>query len=165
MLDGLPMGTPCGSLDPGVILHLLNDMTPKEIQSLLYKDSGLLGISGISNDVRELLASDSPRAAAAIDYFVYRAVREIGSLVAALGGLDALIFTAGVGENSPIIREASAGLAFLGITLDDLANQGRKQRISRDVSRPSVWVVPTDEEAVIASHTLSVIQSIPPAAR
>ncbi len=104
--------------------------------------------------------------AQAIDYFVYRAVREIGSLVAALGGLDALIFTAGVGENSPIIRERiCAGLSFLGITLDSAANQAGKKRISRDISRPSVWVIPTDEEAVIASHTLSVIQSIPPAAR
>jgi acetate kinase len=166
VLDGLPMGTRCGSLDPGVILHLLKEMTAKEIESLLYKESGLRGISGVSNDVRELLASDKPRAAQAIDYFVYRAVREIGSLVAALGGLDALIFTAGVGENSPIIRERiCAGLAFLGISLDDAANQAGKKHISRDVSRPSVWVIPTDEEAVIASHTLSVIQSMPSAPR
>jgi acetate kinase len=105
VLDGLPMGTRCGCLDPGALLFLLQSMTPKQVEDILYKKSGLLGISGVSNDVRELLASDKPLAAEALDYFVYRIVREIGSLTAALNGLDALIFTAGIGENAPVIRE------------------------------------------------------------
>jgi acetate kinase len=159
VLDGLPMGTRCGSLDPGAILILLRDgWTFDQIEDLLYKKSGLLGISGISNDVRDLLASEDPRAAEAIDYFVYRIVREIGSLTSALGGLDALIFTAGVGENSPVIRQrVCAGLEWLNVLADADANCQNSTRISPPGHTPSVWVIPTDEEGVIASHTLSVI--------
>src|SRR5205807_4852431 len=116
-LDGLPMGTRCGSLDPGVLLFLVQrGMTAQQIETLLYKKSGLLGISGVSNDVRDLLASDQPLAREAIEYFVYRIVLEIGSLTAALGGLDGLVFTAGVGENSPVIRQrVCEGLGWLSI--------------------------------------------------
>ena len=157
-LDGLPMGTRCGSLDPGAVLYLLQEMSGKEIESMLYKRSGLLGISGVSNDVRELLASDKPLATEAIEYFVYRATREIGSLTAALGGLDALVFTAGVGENSPVIRERiCAKLEWLGITFNPDANKNPKGCISQANASPSVWVIPTDEEAVIAGHTRRVV--------
>jgi acetate kinase len=160
-LDGLPMGTRCGSLDPGVILFLLQKgMTAAQIESLLYKKSGLLGISGVSNDVRDLLQSNDPRAAEAIDYFVYRIIREIGSLTAALNGIDGLVFTAGVGENSPIIRErVCRGLAYLSIAIDTVANQKGRGRISPDSASPSVWVIPTDEEGVIAGDTLAVFRS------
>jgi len=158
-LDGLPMGTRCGSLDPGVMLFLMQSSTREEIESLLYKKSGLLGISGISNDVRELLASQNPQAAEAIEYFVYRAVREIGSLTAALGGLDGLIFTAGIGENSPVIRSRiCAGLGWLGIALERTANERGRGCISPAGQSPSVWVIPTDEEGVIASGTLSAMR-------
>ena len=161
-LDGLPMGTRCGSLDPGVILFLLQHHSREEIEDLLYKKSGLLGISGISNDVRELLASEPGApglAAEAIDFFVYRAVREIGSLTAALGGLDALIFTAGIGENSPVIRRRICeGLGWLGIRIDPDANERGRKCISPPNASPSVWVIPTDEERVIAEHTLAVVQ-------
>lgn len=164
-LDGLPMGTRCGSLDPGVILFLLRDgWSVDRIEDLLYKRSGLLGISGVSNDVCALLASDCPRAAEAIEFFVYRAVREIGSLTAALGGLDALVFTAGIGENSPLIRQqVCQGLTWLGVRIDPDANQRGNGCVSPEGCTPSVWVIPTDEEAVIASHTLAVVRS--PAAR
>jgi acetate kinase len=160
VLDGLPMGTRCGCLDPGAILFLLRDgWTFERIEELLYKKSGLLGISGISNDVRDLLASDAPLAAEALDYFVYRIVREIGSLTAALGGLDALVFTAGVGENSPDIRRrVCAGLEWLNVRIDQDANRRSAQCISPAGQSPSVWVVPTDEEGIIASQTLSVVQ-------
>ena len=159
-LDGLPMGTRCGSLDPGAVLFLLQHMSRDQIEDLLYKKSGLLGISGISNDVRELLASDSPSATEAIEFFVYRAVREIGSLTAALGGLEALIFTAGIGENSPAIRgRICGGLKWLGIAIDPAANERGQRRISPENASPSVWVIPTDEERVIAEHTLAVIQA------
>jgi acetate kinase len=160
VLDGLPMGTRCGGLDPGVVLHLLREgWTLERIEELLYRKSGLLGISGISNDVRDLLASDQPSASEALDYFVYRIVREIGSLTAALGGLDALIFTAGVGENSPEIRQrVCAGLAWLGVWIDADANSRNDPCISATGRAPSVWVIPTDEEGVIASHTLSVVR-------
>jgi len=160
VLDGVPMGTRCGSLDPGAILFLLREgWTYERIEELLYKKSGLLGISGISNDVRDLLASNDPRAAEALDYFVYRIVREIGSLTAALGGLDALIFTAGVGENSPVIRErVCAGLEWLNVGIDRDANRANAQCLSPPGQVPSVWVIPTDEEGVIASHTLAVVQ-------
>jgi acetate kinase len=164
-LDGLPMGTRCGSLDPGVILFLLREgMNVQEIETLLYKKSGLLGISGISNDVRDLLASDPDRsglAAEAIEFFIYRIVREIGSLAAALHGLDALIFTAGVGENSPHIRRRVCdGLAWLGIRLDAPANERGRGCLSPEGASPSVWVIPTDEEAVIASGTLAVLSKL-----
>jgi acetate kinase len=126
--------------------------------------SGLLGISGVSNDVRVLLASDCPRAAEAIEFFVYRAVREIGSLSAALGGLDGLVFTTGIGENSPLVRErVCQGLTWLGVRIDPDANQRGNGCISPEGCTPSVWVISTDEEAVIASHTLAVVRS--PAAR
>ncbi len=159
-LDGLPMGTRCGSLDPGVQLFLLRDgWTPDRIEALLYKQSGLLGISGVSNDVRELLESQSPLAAEAIEYFVYRAAREIGSLTASLGGLDALIFTAGIGENSPVIRErVCKASAWLGIELDRDANQRNGRCISAPGKTPSVWAIPTDEEAVIAAQTRNVVE-------
>ena len=155
-LDGLCMGTRPGALDPGVILYLFQSLglTAKDVESLLYKRSGLLGISGISNDMRDLLGRPEPEARLAVDYFVYRAAREIGGLAAVLGGIDALVFTAGIGENSAEIRaricEASA---WLGIDLDPGANQGRGPRISRGGSRVSAWVVPTNEELVIARHT------------
>lgn len=160
-LDGLPMGTRCGSLDPGAVLFLLHESSREEVEDLLYRKSGLLGLSGISSDVRELLASDNPQAAEALDYFVYRAIREIGSLTAALGGLDALIFTAGIGENSPGMRERICeGLAWLGIRIDPDANQEGRTCISPSGCTPSVWVVPTDEEAVVAAHTLALVRSL-----
>ncbi len=155
VLDGLPMGTRCGSLDPGVILYwLANGMTPAQIEELLYKKSGLLGISGVSNDVRELLKSSKPLATEALDYFVYRIVREIGSLTAALGGLDALIFTAGIGENSSVIRQrVCQSLGWLNVAIDSQANQNNSRRISTAGSSPVVFVIPTDEEGVIAQQT------------
>jgi acetate kinase len=161
VLDGLPMGTRCGCLDPGVILYLLRKgLNVDQLETLLYRKSGLLGISGVSNDVRDLLASDQPLAAEAIDYFVYRIVREIGSLAAALGGLDALIFTAGVGENSPVIRRRVCdGLASLGVAADPEANALGASRISPPGVRPSVWVIPTDEEGVIAADTFAVVRA------
>jgi len=158
-LDGLPMGTRCGSLDPGVVLFLVQHSSRDDIEDLLYKKSGLLGISGVSNDLRELLASNNRPAREAIDFFVYRAVREIGALTAALGGLDALIFTAGIGENSPVIRDRiCAGLDWLGIRIDPRANERGRGRISPAGNSPAVWVIPTDEERVIAEHTLTVIR-------
>lgn len=158
-LDGLPMGTRCGSLDPGAVLYLLRQgWNVERIEELLYKKSGLLGISNLSNDVRDLLASESKLAAEAIEYFVYRIAREIGSLVAALEGLDALIFTAGVGENSPVIRQrVCQRLSWLGIVIDANANQRADACISPRGQSPSVWVIPTDEEFVIATHTLDVV--------
>ena len=143
-----------------MILFLLREgWTLERIEELLYKKSGLVGISGVSNDVRDLLGSREPGAADALEYFVYRIVREIGSLTAALGGLDALIFTAGVGENSPEIRRrVCAGLEWLNIRVDKDANRQNRQCISLAGQVRSVWVIPTNEEGVIASHTLSVVQ-------
>src|SRR5262249_11388272 len=163
-LDGLPMGTRCGSLDPGVILYLLQEgWTGERIGELLYKKSGLLGISSISNDVRNLIDSAAPLAAEAIEYFVYRCVREIGSLTAALGGLDALIFTAGIGENSPAIRERICrGCGWLGIELDAEANRRNERCISPKGKAPSVWAIPTDEEGVIAAQTHEVLRGQAP---
>jgi acetate kinase len=155
-LDGLPMGTRCGSLDPGVILLMLDHlhMDAKKIEALLYKESGLLGISGISSDMRTLLASDDPRATEAVDLYVYRIAREIGSLTAALGGLDALVFTAGIGENSPAVRaRVCRDAAWLGVALDEAANEAGGPRISRSDSRIAAWVIPTNEELMIARHT------------
>ena len=155
-LDGLCMGTRPGTIDPGVILHLFQGLglTPKEVETMLYKQSGLLGISGISNDMRDLLTSEEPAARLAVDYFVYRAAREIGGLAAVLGGVDAIVFTAGIGENSPEIRrricEASA---WLGIDLDQDANARKGPRISHPASRVSAWTIPTNEELMIARHT------------
>jgi acetate kinase len=159
-LDGLPMGTRSGQLDPGVVLYLLSEKgwSAKEVERLLYRDAGLRGLSGISNDVRDLLTSDAPRARLALDYFVYRADRELGSLAAALEGIDALVLTAGIGENSPEIRaRICARAAWLGIALDETANRTGGPRISARDSRVSVWVIPTDEERMIAEHTLAVV--------
>ena len=159
-LDGLPMGTRCGSLDPGVVLFLMRSQTCQQVEKMLYDVSGLRGISGISSDVRELLASESPRAAEAIEYFVYRAVREIGSLAAATGGIDALVFTAGIGENSPVIRQRICrGLSWLGVALEHAANERGRGCISPAGRSPSAWVIPTDEERVIAADTWAVVRS------
>ncbi len=159
-LDGLPMGTRAGQIDPGVVLYLIEQegMSPHEVQRLLYHDCGLKGLSGISNDMRELEASTDPRAAFAIDYFVYRIGLAAGSLAAALGGIDALVFTAGIGENSPSLRaRVAAKLSWLGVKLDDTANKGRKQVISAADSAVAVYVIPTDEELMIARHTLALV--------
>jgi len=155
-LDGLCMGTRPGSVDPGVILHLFQTLglSAADVEKMLYKQSGLIGISGISNDMRDLLTSPEPAARLALDYFVYEAAKHIGALAAVLGGVDALVFTAGIGEHSTEIRrricEASA---WLGITLDDSANAAHGPRISTAGSRVSAWVVPTNEELMIARHT------------
>jgi acetate kinase len=157
-LDGLCMGTRPGALDPGVVLYLFQELEldAKQVETMLYKQSGLLGISGIANDMRDLLGNDKPEARLAIDYFVYRAAKELGAMTAALGGLDGVVFTAGIGENSPEIRrricEASA---WLGIALDEAANAAPRgaTRISRADSRVPVWVIPTNEELMIARHT------------
>jgi len=159
-VDGLPMGTRSGNLDPGVILFLMNQrgMDARAIENLLYKKSGLLGVSGISSDMRELLKSKEPRAALAVDLFVYRIRRELGSLVAALGGLDALVFTAGIGERSAPIRErVCRDAAWAGVELDAAANQRNGPRISSAASRVSAWVVPTNEELMIAQHTARLL--------
>lgn len=159
-LDGLVMGTRCGALDPGVLLYLMNQgMGPIALQRLLYEESGLLGISGISGDMRELLArADGDRNAAdAVDLFVHRILRELGSLAAALGGVEALVFTGGIGENAAVIRErVCRGASWLGLVLDSEANRRENRqasRISRRDSLVSVWVIPTNEELTIARHT------------
>jgi acetate kinase len=155
-LDGLCMGTRPGALDPGVILYLFQGLglTVKEVEAILYKRSGLLGISGVSSDMRDLLASPEPNAALAIDYFVYRTAKEIGALAAVLGGIDALVFTAGIGENAPEIRHRICqASAWLGIEVDPAANLRQGPRITRAGSRVSAWVIPTNEELVIARHT------------
>jgi acetate kinase len=160
-LDGLPMGTRCGSIDPGVILYLLSElhMDAPSITDLLYHRSGLLGVSGQSSDMRELLTSDSPHASEAIDLFVYRIQRELGSLAAALGGLDVLVFTAGIGEHAaPIRAKVCQHLQWLGVQFDETANRSGGQEISSDNSAVSVWVIPTDEDLMIARHTSNVIQ-------
>jgi acetate kinase len=159
-LDGLCMGTRPGSIDPGVVLHLLQGLklSPKDVETILYKRSGLLGISGISNDMRDLLGRTEPEARLAVDYFVYRATKEIGALTAVLGGIDALVFTAGIGENSPEIRQRICEKsAWLGIDVDSLANETRGTRISTTRSKVSVWVIPTNEELMIARHTASLL--------
>ena len=158
-LDGLPMGTRCGQLDPGVVLYLLSEkgFTTKQVEQLLYQQAGLRGLSGLSNDARDLLASDDPRARLALDYLVYRVARELGSLAAAMEGLDAVVFTAGMGENSAEIRARICTRArWLGLELNDGANQAGGPCISLPGSRVSAWVVPTDEEQMIARHTLAV---------
>jgi len=155
-LDGLCMGTRPGAFDPGVVLHLFQQLglSAAEVETILYKQSGLLGISGISSDMRDLLGREEPGARLAVDYFVYRAAREIGSLAAVLGGIDALVFTAGIGENSAEIRRRiGEACAWLGLELDPEANDARGPRISTDGSRVSAWVIPTNEELMIARHT------------
>ena len=159
-LDGLPMGTRPGQLDPGVVLYLIDQkgMTAAAVSNLLYKDSGMKGLSGVSNDMRDLLASDDPRAAFAIDYFVQRCAISIGGLAAAMDGLDALVFTAGIGENAPEIRaRISARLAWLGAILDPEANAASATVISADGSAVRLMVVPTDEELIIAQQTLALL--------
>ena len=159
-LDGLPMGTRPGQIDPGVVLYLIEEkrMTAAQVQDLLYRECGLKGLSGISNDVRELAASPDPRARFALDYFVYRIGLQAGLLAAALGGLDAFIFTAGIGENSPSVRASIAEkLAWLGGVLDPQANAAGDTSIAARDSRIGLYVVPTDEELMIARHTSALL--------
>ncbi len=159
-LDGLPMGTRSGAVDPGILLYLMDQhhMDARALEDLLYHRCGLLGVSGLSSDMRTLLASDEPRARAAVDLFVYRIGRELGSLAAALGGLDALVFTGGIGENAHEIRaRVCADAAWLGIGLDATANHAGGPRISTTASAASAWVVPTNENLMIAQHTLRLI--------
>ena len=160
-LDGLCMGTRPGTLDPGVVLHLFQGLklSVKEVETLLYKRSGLLGISGISSDMRDLLGRAEPEARLAVDYFVYRAAKEIGALAAVLRGVDALVFTAGIGENSPEIRQRICeASAWLGVALDTQLNAGKGPRISTPQSKVSVWVIPTNEELMIHRHTATLLQ-------
>jgi acetate kinase len=161
-LDGLPMGTRCGTIDPGVLLYLMDQhgMDARALEQLLYHRSGLLGVSGISSDMRTLLESTDPRATEALDLFVYRIGRELGSLSAALGGLDALVFTGGIGENAVAIRaRVCLDAAWLGLELDEEANGRGGPRISRPESPVSAWVIPTNEELMIALHTRRVLRS------
>jgi acetate kinase len=160
-LDGLVMGTRCGALDPGVILYLeqQHGMTAEAVETLLYNESGLLGVSGCASDMRTLLASDDPRARDAVDLFVFRIAREIGALTASLNGLDGLVFTAGIGEHAPQIRAmVCARLGWLGAVLDEEANARDGFAISRPESRIAIHVIPTSEETMIARHTLDTIR-------
>lgn len=160
-VDGLPMGTRCGNLDPGVVLFLMDHlkMDARAIERLIYKESGLLGVSGISSDMRALLDSDDARARFAVDLFVYRIGRELGSLAAATGGVDALVFTAGIGEHSALIRERVCRAArWLGVELEPAANAAGGPRISTAGSKVSAWVMPTNEELMIARHTRAVVR-------
>jgi acetate kinase len=159
-LDGVPMGRRCGSLDPGVVLYLLQQkrMTADAVGEMLYHRSGLLGVSGISDDMRVLLSSREPRAEQAVDLFVYRIGREIGSLAAALGGLDALVFTAGIGENAAEIRRrVCAGAGWLGLALDEAANAAGGPRLTGPESAVSAWVIPTDEDLAVGRHTWDLL--------
>lgn len=159
-LEGLPMGTRSGAIDPGVLLYLLQEkqMDVRDMERMLYKESGLLGVSGISSDMRTLLQSDDAHAREAVDLFVYRIARELGSLAAAAGGIDSLVFTAGIGEHAPEIRARVCALAsWLGIRLDRAANLAGGPRISSADSPVSVWTLPTDEEFVIAMHTRDLV--------
>ena len=159
-LDGLPMGTRPGQLDPGVVLYLIDQkgMSAAEVSDLLYKQSGLKGLSGVSNDMRDLLASTDPRAAFAVDHFVHRCAISIGGLTAALGGLDALVFTAGIGENAPQVRARIAErLGWLGAELDAAANERNEMVISAPGSKLRLMVIPTDEELMIARQTLALL--------
>lgn len=161
-LDGLPMGTRCGELDAGVVLYLMQQkgMSPDELVDLLYKRSGMLGLSGISSDFRELLASDNPRASFAIEVFCNRVARHIASLAAALGGLDGVVFTAGVGENAVPVRSAICrACAWLGLELDEAANQEPSKRISKTNSRVAAYVIKTDENLMIARHARALVGS------
>ncbi len=164
-LDGLMMGTRCGAIDPGVLLYLMREkaMTADDMEDLLYRHCGLQGVSGLSSDMRQLLVSDAPEANEAVDLFCYRAAREIASLAAALGGLDALIFTAGIGEHAPEVRARICGqLDWLGVTLDEASNRSGNTMICGTDSRVSVCVIPTNEEVVIARHTARVAQQVRP---
>lgn len=160
-LDGLPMGTRPGQMDAGIVLYLLSEkgMMTKEVEHFLYHDCGLKGLSGISNDVRDLLASSDPRAKLALDYFAYRIALFAGLLATALGGIDGLVFTAGIGENAPAIRRAvSDRLSWLGVELSAAANEKNELRISSKRSRIACYVIPTDEELMIAKHTLGILR-------
>ncbi len=159
-VDGLPMGTRCGAIDPGVLLYLMDErgMDARAIEKLIYQRSGLLGVSGISSDMRTLLASDDPRARLAVDLYLYRIRRELGSLAAALGGVDAIVFTAGIGENSAAIRaRVLEDAAWLGVKPSARANARGGPRISAARSRVSAWAIPTNEELMIARHTRRVL--------
>lgn len=159
-LDGLPMGTRCGNLDPGVVLYLMQqkELSASEISFMLYERSGLRGVSGISDDMRELLASQAPEAAEAIELFVYRAVCEIGALIAALGGVDALVFTGGIGEHAaPVRARILAALGWLGVHVDEASNDANALGISKEGSAVRAWVIPTDEELVIAEHCRRIL--------
>jgi acetate kinase len=158
-LDGLPMGTRCGQIDPGVLLYLVSEKGygAKELEHFLYHEAGLRGLSGISNDVRDLLATEDQRARLALDYFVYRVTRELGSLAAAMQGIEGLVLTAGISENSSEMRaRICRGAAWLGLQLDEAANNAGGPRISSPDSQISAWVIPTDEERMIAEHTVKV---------
>jgi acetate kinase len=160
-VDGLPMGTRSGSLDPGVLLYLLDErgMDARAIEDLIYRRSGLLGVSGLSSDMRELLQADDAHAREAVALFCYRIGRELGSLAAALGGLDALVFTAGIGENAAVIRERVCRDAmWLGVNLDAASNLQHGPRISAPASPVAAWVIATDEERMIAQHTRDLLQ-------
>jgi len=164
-VDGLPMGTRCGSLDPGVILYLMDElgMGARAIEDMIYKQSGLLGVSGLSSDMRALLASDDPRARLAVDLYVYRLARELGSLAAAAKGIDALVFTAGIGQHAATIRErVCRDAGWLGVELDAAANHSGGPRISTSASRVAVWVTPTNEELMIARKTLQTAGAMSP---
>jgi len=163
-VDGLPMGTRCGNLDPGVILYLMDElgMDARAVEDLIYKRSGLLGVSGLSSDMRALLDSDEPRARLAIELYCYRIGRELGSLAAAARGVDALVFSAGIGEHAAPIRErVCRDAAWLGIELDQAANGSGGPRISTPASAVTVWVIPTNEELMIARHTLQALATRP----
>jgi acetate kinase len=159
-LDGLLMGTRCGAIDPGAVLYLMDrhGLDTRAVAELLYVESGLLGVSGIASDMRTLLESSEPGAAAAIDLFVYRIGRELGSLAAALGGLDALVFTGGIGEHAAAIRErVCRDAAWLGLAFDPAANEQGGPRLTRASSAVAAWVMPTDEELMIARHTRALL--------
>ena len=159
-VEGLPMGTRSGSLDPGVLLFMFDELGlgVRDVERLIYHESGLLGMSGLSSDMRDLLASEAPAARLAVDVFCYRARRELGSLVAALGGLDAVVFTAGIGENqAEVRRRIGRDAAWLGLELDDVANARHGPCISTSGSRVAAWVVPTDEELMIARHVARLL--------
>jgi acetate kinase len=163
-VDGLPMGTRCGALDPGVLLYLMKerDMGAVELENLIYRDAGLLGVSGLSADMRVLLESDTAAARDAVDLFVYRVELELGALASALGGLDAIVFTAGIGEHAAAIRaRVCRAAAWLGVELDDAANESHGPCITTPASRVRAWVIPTSEELMIARHTLSLLDAAP----
>ena len=163
-LDGLPMGTRCGQLDPGVVLYLMQEkaMDAAQIADLLYRESGLKGLSGLSHDMRTLLASDKPEAREAVEYFVFRIRRELGGLAAVLQGLDAIVFCGGIGEHAwPVRERVLEGMEWIGVELDRTANRAGAQLISSDRSRVRVLVIPTNEEAMIARHTLAALAQWP----
>jgi acetate kinase len=164
-LDGLPMATRCGNIDPGVLIYLMRErkMSVDAVERMLYHECGLRGLSGLSSDTRDLLASSAPASRLALDYFVYHVCRQIGALAATMGGLDAIVFTAGIGEHSPEIRERiCTQIGWLGLRLDFEANRAGGPRISASGAAVSAWVIPTDEEFIIARHTLSLVRPLTP---